>query len=122
MIAIQFATFWCAVILCFVAAVRLKRTPSAHPDLGARRDMARLLGVVAGGLGMSVARTQFLPTSLPFIALSVLLLLPGVLALWLIVRLLHQYRRERVVPADPTLPDVETLQSRFSPPSDGPKR
>jgi hypothetical protein len=119
MIAVQFATFCVVVVLLCVTAVRLRGTPHTHPDLAARRDTVRLMGVLAVGLGLSVVRTQFLPTSIAFILLSVALVPAGAAALWLIVRLIGAYRHESVRLTDPALPDVKTLQARISPSADG---
>ncbi len=119
MIAVQFATFCVVVVLLCVTAVRLRGTPQTHPDLAARWDTVRLMGVLAVGLGLSVVRTQFLPTSIAFILLSVALVPAGAAALWLIVRLTRAYRNESAPPADPGLPDVKTLQARISPFPDG---
>jgi hypothetical protein len=122
LIAVQFATFWCVLILLVVATVRLRRTSSGHPDRAARRDYARLLAVVAAGLGLSVVRTQFLPESRMFLGLSIALVPLGFMALWLIARLIGVYRHQKPASADPTLPDVQTVRSRINPPFDGPKR
>ena len=127
MIAFPFAIFClallalCAALLC-AAAVRYSRTPPDHPDRGARRDTVRLLALVSVSLGLAAARTQFLSTSLPFLALSVTLVLLGIAAIGLAVRLAGAYRHDRNRPPDPGLPDVKTLRSRFSSPPEERKR
>ena len=82
----------------------------------------RLLSVLTAAMGLALARTQFLSTSRPFLALSIALIPCGLIAVWLMMRLIGAYRQERTRPADPTLPDVETLQSRISSPFDGTKQ
>lgn len=122
MIAVQFATFVCVLILLCMAVVRLKRTPHAHPDLSARRDTARLTGALTASLGLSLIQSRFLPGSIGALLLSIAAIPFGIAALWLLVRLITAYRREKAHPTDKDLPDISTLQSRISPPSDGTKR
>jgi predicted Na+-dependent transporter len=111
----------CLLLLC-VAIGRLLRTPRTHPDRGARLDTVRLLGVLSAALGLALARTQFLSTSPPFLILSVALVPFGMIAFWLMVRLVNTYRHQNERPSDSNLPDVETLQSRISSPFDGKKQ
>jgi uncharacterized membrane protein HdeD (DUF308 family) len=127
LIAVPLATFCivllllCIVLLC-AAIGRLLRTPPVHPDRGARRDTVLLLSVLTGAMGLALIRTQFMSTTRLFVVLSVALVPFGLIAFWLMVRLVGVYRREKERPADPTLPDIETLQSRISPPFDGTKQ
>jgi hypothetical protein len=111
-----------SIALLGIAAARFVRTPALHPDQTARLDTVRLLSVLTAAMGLALARTQFLSTSRPFLVLSLTLVPCGLIAIWLMVRLIGAYRRERTRPTDPTLPDVETLQSRISSPFDGTKR
>jgi hypothetical protein len=106
-----------SIVLLLGAIVRLARTPRSHPDRGARWNTARLLAIVSVALGLSVIRTQFLSTSRPFLILSVALVPFGIAALWLTVQLVRTYRSEKERPSDQTLPDLEAVQSRISPPS-----
>ncbi len=120
MIVVPFAIFCTALLaLCLVllgAGIgRLVRTPRAHADRAARWDTVRLLGVVSGSLTLAALRTQFLSDSRPFLILSAALIPCGIAALWLMVRLIGAYRRDKERPADQTLPDLDTLQSRISP-------
>jgi predicted membrane channel-forming protein YqfA (hemolysin III family) len=111
----------CIVLLC-AAVGRLLRTSPAHPDRGARRDTVLLLSVLSGAMGLALVRTQFMSTTRLFLALSVALVPLGLIAFWLMVRLVGVYRHEKERPADSTLPDIETIQSRISPPFDGTKQ
>ncbi|MCW3101019.1 MAG: hypothetical protein JWL77_6637 [Chthonomonadaceae bacterium] len=127
MIAVPLATFCivllllCIVLLC-AAIGRLLRTPPTHPDRGARRDTVLLLIVLSSAMALALIRTQFMSTTRLFLALSVALVPLGLMAFWLMVRLIGVYRREKERPVDSTLPDIETLQSRISPPFDGTKQ
>ena len=119
MIAVPLAAFCIVLILLCVAAVRLRGTPRNHADLAARRDMVRLLGLLAVGLGLSIVRALVLPTLIAVILFSVALVPVGIATIWLMMRLIGDYRRQRARLPDPALPDIETLQSRISPPSNG---
>ena len=105
-------------LLLFAGAVRLYRTPRDHAEHAVRRDTVRLLALVTVSMGIATARTQFLSTSLPFLVLSAVLILLGIAALWLMGGLARAYRRGKMQTPDPVLPDIETLQSRITPPPD----
>jgi hypothetical protein len=121
--AVPFAIFClvlmilCALLLC-AGGVRLHRTPRGHLERAVRRDTVRLLALVTVSMGLATARTQFLSTSLPFLVLSAALILLGVVAVWLMGGLTRAYRRDKTQTPDPVLPDIETLQSRITPPPD----
>ncbi len=120
MIAVPLATF-CIVLLMLVVVLlcvsvgRLLRTPKSHPDRAARRDTVRLLFVLCGALGLAALRTQYLSSSRPFLILTVGLVPLGMVACWLMVRLIGAYRHQNAAPLDQTLPDLESVQSRISP-------
>ena len=122
MIAVPLATF-CIVLLLIVVVLlcvsvgRLLRTPRAHPDRAARRDIVRLFSVLSGALGLAAVRTQYLSSSRPFLLLTVGLVPLGLVAFWLMVRLTGAYRHQNEQPLDQILPDLESVQSRISPPS-----
>lgn len=107
------------MLLCLIgliiAGVHLVRTGRLQPDRGARVDRMRLLTMATITFGLAAARTQFLSTSRPFLIISILLVLCGIVVLALLTRLIRAYRSEQAPPADSTLPDVATLQSRISP-------
>ncbi len=119
MFAFQLASLGLFFLLLLLAGLRLKKTPASHSDYQARRNTVRLLGVLVGGLGLSVLRTQFVPVSWEFVTLSILLVPIGILALGLIWRLFVAYRLSRVLPPDNSLPDITTLQTRITPPDNG---
>ena len=74
----------------------LAAPPRCHPDRGARRDTVRLLSRSVGRPGACRRfERSFCRSSLPFLILSVALVPLGLLAFWLMVRLLGAYRREK---------------------------
>jgi hypothetical protein len=86
-------------LLLIVIAIRARRTPAFDPEYPARRDMARLLGVVWGGLLVEWARSRF-DLATPGFWVASLALLPFVVgAVAFSVRLLRAYREPHPAPA-----------------------
>ncbi len=119
MLAFQIVSFGVFLLLALLSFLRVAKTSPVDPDLSARKITSSLLILLTIGMGISLLRTQFLPQSLQFITLSLLLVPVGMVALAMIIRLIVDYRRSEATSSDDSLPDITSLQTRIGPPKNG---